>query len=189
MRKTIIFLITVCAAFIWICHNAAAQNKTGSFTDKRDGRGYKTVKIGKQVWMAENLDFKTVAGCWENYDEENNVHYGSLYNWETALNVCPDGWRLPSKSDFENLIGNYGGENKESFTALSVNGDSGFEAPYGGRYSTKGTFYNRMYEAGFWSETENSETYAFRLYFSMGQKVLLNFTNKAEGFSVRCIRE
>ncbi len=108
------------------------QARFGTVTDI-DGNTYKTVKIGNQVWMAENLrtsrysngdrianpnysqleDLTTGAWCWYqtniNYD---NV-YGKLYNWYAAKdsrNVCPTGWHVPSDSEWQTLV-NYLGSN------------------------------------------------------------------------------
>jgi len=76
--------------------------KTGKTNDVKQ---YKTVKIGNQVWMAENMNYKTSIGkswCFED-DDFYCQKYGRLYDWNTAAKVCPVGWHLPSDSEWNEL--------------------------------------------------------------------------------------
>lgn len=80
------------------------------------------VRIGNQLWMGENLDDGTVGWCY-NDDEDYCAVYGALYTWSEAMDIdstynykdaslkvkskhqgiCPDGWRLPTETDFEKM--------------------------------------------------------------------------------------
>lgn len=70
-----------------------------SFTDKRDGQTYKTIKIGNAVWMAENLNYATRNSVVAN----NAKQYGRLYSIEEAKEACPVGWHLPTDSEWKAL--------------------------------------------------------------------------------------
>lgn len=158
--------------------------------DKRDGKKYRTIKVGNQIWMAENLNYKSESGsiCYNGYDF-NGDKYGRLYTWETAKNVCPEGWRLPSKDDFIKLLDTYGGEGKESYVELRRNNNDGFKGLLGGYY--KNNSYDNIEVSGFyWSSTKYINDKAFALlFFSQMIKTVMIVENVKEGFSVRCLKD
>jgi len=84
--------------------------KVNMFTDQRDGKQYRTVKIGDQVWMAKNLEYEAEGSRYYNDDEATFKAYGRLYDWHTAMEVCPKGWHLPSVSEWKELIEAVGGK-------------------------------------------------------------------------------
>jgi uncharacterized protein (TIGR02145 family) len=150
----------------------------------KNGKTYKTVKIGKQEWMAENMNYATSRGSWY-YDNNpaNGEKYGRLYEWETACTVCPDGWHLPSDAEWAQLIDylvthgyNYdsttvGNKVAKSMAAttdwnasskpgtvgndLSANNRSGFSALPGGFRYYDGHFRNLGYLGFWWSSTKD----------------------------------
>ena len=100
------------------------------YTDLRDGNHYNVVKIGDQLWMAENLKYlpsvvnpgmysPSSPACYVyGYDgmdvaeAKTNVNYatyGVLYNWNAAVILCPSGWHLPSEVEWTQLTSFLGG--------------------------------------------------------------------------------
>lgn len=86
-------------------NNNNLTGNSGTFTDNRDNKTYDWVKIGNQTWMAENLAYKPNSGNYWAYDNNssNVSKYGYLYDYQTATNVCPDGWHLPTDDEWKEL--------------------------------------------------------------------------------------
>lgn len=177
---------------------------TEKLTDSRDGKVYKTVKIGEQVWMAENIAYKPASGSYWSYNNNPNIAeiYGYLYNWETACDVCPKGWHLPSEDEWNTLI-NYlggkemaGGKLKETDTIhwnnpnLNATNESGFSALPGGFRFDNENYFTYGYNAFFWSSTELYGYLGYNIIISNDNAAVGNDdTNKEYGFSVRCIKD
>ena len=194
------------------------HHSSRTLIDSRDGKKYRMVKIGNQIWMAENLSYDTEKGSWCLNDKELNCgKFGRLYTWKAAMNACPSGWHLPSKDEFDVLINEAGGEEiagqklkaKEewyedgkgtddfSFSALPA-GVMTEKSGYGnGASRILSLFFaeNWNYEDGglsarFWSATEDdsNSAYYMYLYCSSNAAYLYNY-NENTGFSVRCIQD
>jgi len=171
--------------------------KGQTLKDGRDGKTYKTVEIGNQTWMAENLNYKTDSGswCYENNDS-NCKKYGRLYDWNTAKTACPPSWHLPSRQEWVDLIGNVGGfyAAGKKLRAKSRIGNGtdeyGFSAvPSGCRYPD-GYFKNIGAIGFFWTITARGgidHAYYLTVYDNgdIGEQF---YFNKEYGFSVRCLR-
>ena len=200
-----------------------------------DGNTYETVKLGNgQIWMTENL---RVSSCsdgtiipnvennndWSNlttsafsfYDNNNNydIPYGKLYNWQTVIScdVCPNGWRVPSLEDFNELVdyldpnasnaqmvNNAGSKMKTVGTLYwpednpNATNESGFSAIPGGHRFLTGTFSLYFYDyARYWTTSEDgSGIGAFGAFISSGSSSVQSMGfHKTEGLSIRCIKE
>ena len=173
----------------------------GTLTDTRDGQTYKTVVIGEQTWMAENLNYETENSYCYDDDPSNCSKYGRLYTWAAAKTVCPEGWHLPSYDEWNTLFTAVGGistagaklKSQTGWAAYDgiTNEDSfGFSAlPAGCKYSL-GDYDYEGSQAYFWSSSEDGSDYAYNMLLDYyGDNVRLLNTSKSLGFSVRCLKD
>jgi len=186
-----------------------------SFTDSRDGQSYDVVKIGGLTWMAENLNFETAGSFCPEGDSRNCKRLGRLYSWAEAKSVCPDGWRLPTKEDFDSLVAATSEDAAQSSSQSLAQSSSqsragamlkakdgwfkkgngsdalGFKALPAGYRGADGKFDGIGGYAYFWSVTEdaeNREANAFYLFLSFSSDVAsINAFAKEDYRSVRCV--
>ena len=196
-----------------------------SFTDPRDGQTYKTVTIGTQRWMAENLNYGTANSYCYNDNSVNCAKYGRLYTWAAAMDssgtwstngkgcgynktcsptypvrgVCPEGWHLPSITEFEPLFTAVGGSSTAGTALKSTSGwyndgngtDAfGFSALPAGLRDSYGDYYDEGSIAHFWSSTEDGSGCAYDMYLNYNYDyAYLNYNDKYRGLSVRCLKD
>jgi len=174
----------------------------GTFTDPRDGKTYKTVKIGKQTWLAENLNYDADGSKCYNNDPANADKYGRLYNWETAKKACPDGWHLPSNEEWQELVNFAGGDRIAGKKLKATSGwndycgqpdcstdEYGFAALPGGSV-LNGDFRDIGINGDWWSASERNLGRAYK--WNMGyvsDLVLYDDFTKSNLFSVRCVKD
>lgn len=216
----------------------------GPLIDSRDNQIYKTVIIGDQCWMAENLKFlpyvsppDSDSGIYVYDYQDNDVNearqtfnfqtYGVLYNWATAMGlpnqynskdwegtdilhqgICPDGWHLPSDSEWNKLesyiLTNLNIEDSANI-ALKIKSDTlwlnngngsnetGFSAlPTGFRF--REGYFDKIGRYGyFWTSTqcpsscEQSARYRY-LVFS-DNEIHKSYPSKKSGLPVRCVKD
>lgn len=195
----------------------------GILVDDRDNQTYKTVKIGSQWWMAENLNLETVHSYCYNDSSEYCDKFGRLYLWSAAMDsmgtwsnngegcgyyakcsptypvrgVCPEGWHLPTKEEWEILIAVVGdsltsGKKLKSSSGWNDNGNGtdsySFTALPGGSMN-KG-FIEEGIGAFIWSSIGFDEACAYNVYLNYNsENAYLYHGNKNLGFSVRCIKD
>jgi uncharacterized protein (TIGR02145 family) len=176
----------------------AASGESDKLTDGRDGQKYKTVKIGNQVWMAENLRFN-IGDSWCYGNSEDNCNkYGRLYDWNMAKIACPKDWHLPSKDEWTELVtvvgSETGGKKLKSKSGWNENGNGtdeyGFSALPGGSRGYDGNFYNAGNNGYWWTVAEEDSDYAYcRSIYDDDDDVYESYSHKDNGFSVRCVKD
>jgi uncharacterized protein (TIGR02145 family) len=162
------------------------NDKNGHFIDPRDGQKYKIVRIGTQIWMAENLRYKLYSGCWVYENKaENAKKYGYLYDWKAAKTVSMTGWHLPAKTEMETLYTFLGNDPKKVYLAIKEGGSSGFNALFGG---CKGSLWENGFYATFWTSSAFSFLLATNLFCDSSQNTaVINADFPQSRYSVRLL--
>ena len=206
MKKFILAMGLVAFAFVGCDDSSSAsagpneEIAEGILTDSRDGQTYKTITIGTQTWMAENLNYETSGSYCYNDSIEYCNKYGRLYTWEEAMESCPDGWHLPSGVDWENLFTAVGGKSTagkvlKSQSGWSENGNGtdafDFSALPAGCRSSHGIFNYDSSAANFWSSATEPDEIAF---YSLNLYNFYEFARfgthrKDHAASVRCVKD
>ena len=134
-----------------VAPRSSSSSYSSTLIDSRDGQSYKVVKIGKQIWMAQNLNFETDDSYCYDDQEENCAKYGRLYTWTAAMDgegwfsgdavgcgdgkkcsptypvhgICPTGWHLPSSDEWETLLTTVGKDNASTVLFSKTGWDGG----------------------------------------------------------------
>ncbi|HSQ42601.1 MAG TPA: FISUMP domain-containing protein, partial [Fibrobacteraceae bacterium] len=195
----------------------------GILTDSRDAQTYQTTIIGTQKWMAENLNYDTLDGSGSSCYEEDTSYcrvFGRLYTWTTALGVdtsynnkslgnttthkgiCPEGWHVPTRSEWNELstfVDSVNGDDsagttlKATTTLWSTNTGTdalGFSAAPSGYRDDTGSYHGVYDIAFFWTSNENLVT---NTWFKFLEGSLSAFEEdymvKTMEFSLRCLND
>jgi len=184
-----------------------------TFTDDRDGREYKAVQIGDQIWMAENLNYGNATCYAQGVSDvsadsvaKNCELYGRLYSWsESAIRtLCPSGWRFPSDSDWGKLKSYVGGL-KAGMHLKAMSGwdncgpdDSylyrcedtyGFAALPGGLRNSNGVFSAGNKYGRWWSSSYSSSPFMWYLDYNDDSFSNGNGNSSSTLISVRCVKD
>lgn len=159
---------------------------------------YHTLMIGRQLWMAANLNH-LLTGSWCFGDDPDKCKTeGRLYDWAAARQVCPQVWHLPTDDEWKALeieiglasseVDKDGWRGKDEALSLKEGSAFGFNARMGG-YRQPSGFTNYLSDANFWTATEVNEHLA-------RQRMLVTSENsigrlpigKKAGLYVRCVK-
>ncbi len=165
------------------------ETDVNCIVDERDGENYRIRTIGTQTWIIDNIRYKMkFSYCVYTSKKEMCAQYGDYYDWDDAKEVCPEGWRLPSKSEYEVLIAFYG---DSAVAADSLYSRTGFDSMLRGYVDYNSCILHDVGDrAVFWTDSKVDYNYGSHISIDpedhrayMGQ-CLLHFK-----ITVRCIRD
>jgi len=183
--------------------------KPNELCDMRDNKRYLTVRIGKQTWMAQNLDFETEGSWCFGQIKKSCLQYGRLYQWDAV--ACPDGWHLPSMAEMTALhdfakakadaVGKGVGTILKSTSMWDDDEEDdvskgmdmlGFEARPAGYRRADGMYMSLGAETSYWVSDEDSDptrAHYWNLYYANEDFIGSYVSVKKTAFSVRCLKD
>ena len=176
------------------------DSENNTLTDLRDNKIYKTVTIGAQIWMAENLNYEYIAGeksfCY-NDSIKYCDSYGRLYLKDSKNIVCPEKWHLPDSVEWQVLFDNTGNKNGtlkaesswrewdgEDMGGTNEYGFSAYAAGYKSKYSSK---YYGVSELTYFYVSNKSRTILISMYNA--EAPLYRPDDDYMAVSIRCIKD
>ena len=189
----------------------------GNLTDDRDKKVYKTVVIGTQTWLAENMNYETDEGSWcYKKDPQCNIT-GRFYDWTGANEACPSGWHLPTIAEWATLtkfvygsdcvtddycegggaplMSQTGWEDDEYYHRADATDEYGFTLLPGGIREPSGDYsyddasgHEGFYYAYLWSATED-DGYVKGAAFTFYGYIASANLDKTYGYPVRCVKD
>lgn len=149
----------------------------GEYTDPRDGHTYRTTVIGRRKWMSQNLNFTTDSSECYKHQENACEPLGQTYSWREAHSICPEGWHLPSRDEFLDLIMMSYGEDQfwighivSGASNFDLN-ENGFSPTYAG-YHFEEEFNNLGKTCEYWAaDSTIKDTVVMAHYFCLGSSI------------------
>jgi uncharacterized protein (TIGR02145 family) len=168
-------------------------NQTDILLDKRGGSGweyYGIVKIGEQWWFAKNLEFMNGSNTSKYHY---NLDYGCLYSSGELSSICPEGWRIPTKEDWNKLFSQY--EAATLYDDLLPGGTSGFNIIFAGHVNNDvvpASYSGKDFYGNFWSQTtlgsDVGKSHWIVTFDKVKHQVLPGFMATSGSYSVRCVK-
>ena len=201
-----------CNKFAW--SYATDSLVKGTITDKRDGQEYKTIGIGDQLWLAENLKYDVDSSWCYGDTLEYCEKYGRIYQWDVNVgpnakveHICPDGFHVPTRTEWEKLNAFaekwFPGRTHTPRSVLSSSdpmefeysvpvGEDllGFNGIYVGHRTSKGLYEGRTYAAYFCSAEQDAEGSAYIYMLRKDDWTISKYTQRADlTCSIRCVKD
>lgn len=180
--------------------NAVVTNEQSTLIDVRDNKTYKTVKIGDQWWMSQNLDYEVPGSLYYQNTSRSAPVFGRLYTWQMAQEACPAGWHLPGDQDWMMLEAVLGIPDRyldetdfrgtDQGKQLKLKGSSGFNAVLGGYRTADGQFAEMNIVGSYWTASEQTRFDAWGRGLEADNPQISRRTfAKDYYFSVRCVKD